>query len=111
MSRYRKNQGESHGHTHHHRVRINSLRHCTCCTSPFAKPKAIWNLGKIQGFVQLLSEKGTVIFFSIVGIATIVGGILIFDEIKMGQEYHPLPSEVWKKYISIIRTWITTCPG
>lgn len=40
----------------------------------YAKPKAIWKLGKIQGFVQLLSEKGTVIFFSIVGIATIVGG-------------------------------------
>jgi hypothetical protein len=43
----------------------------------FAKPRAIWNLGKIQGFVQLLSEKGTVIFFSIVGIATIVGGAWI----------------------------------
>ena len=43
----------------------------------FAKPKSIWNIGKIQGFVQLLTETGTVIFFSIVGIATIVGGILI----------------------------------
>jgi hypothetical protein len=43
----------------------------------FAKPKAIWSIGKIQGFVQLLSEKGTVIFFSIVGIGTIVGGALI----------------------------------
>jgi hypothetical protein len=43
----------------------------------YAKPKAIWNLGKIQGFVQLLSEKGTVIFFSIVSVATIVGGALI----------------------------------
>jgi hypothetical protein len=43
----------------------------------YAKPKAIWNLGKIQGFVQLLSEKGTVIFFSIVGIATIVGGVYL----------------------------------
>jgi hypothetical protein len=43
----------------------------------YVKPKAIWNIGKIQGFVQLLSEKGTVIFFSIVGIGTIVGGILI----------------------------------
>lgn len=43
----------------------------------YVKPKAIWNLGKIQGFVQLLSEKGTVIFFSIVGIATIVGGVLL----------------------------------
>ena len=29
----------------------------------YVKPKAIWNLGKIQGFVQLLSEKGTVLFF------------------------------------------------
>lgn len=43
----------------------------------YIKPKAIWNIGKIQGFVQLLSEKGTVIFFSIVGIATIVGGIFL----------------------------------
>ena len=43
----------------------------------YAKPKAIWNIGKIQGFVQLLTEKGTVIFFSIVGLATIVGGVLL----------------------------------
>ena len=43
----------------------------------WVKPKAIWNIGKIQGFVQLLSEKGTVIFFSIVGLATIVGGAYI----------------------------------
>jgi hypothetical protein len=43
----------------------------------YFKPKVIWNLGKIQGFVQLLSEKGTVIFFSIIGIGTIVGGVLI----------------------------------
>ncbi len=43
----------------------------------YVKPKAIWNIGKIQGFVQLLSEKGTVIFFSIVGIATIVGGVYL----------------------------------
>ena len=43
----------------------------------YFKPKSIWNLGKIQGFVQLLSEKGTVIFFSILGIATIVGGAWI----------------------------------
>jgi hypothetical protein len=40
----------------------------------YVKPKAIWNLGKIQGFVQLLSEKGTVVFFTVVGIATIAGG-------------------------------------
>lgn len=41
------------------------------------KPKAIWNIGKIQGFVQLLSEKGTVIFFNIIGVATIAGGIFL----------------------------------
>jgi hypothetical protein len=43
----------------------------------FAKPKAIWNLGKIQGFVQLLSEKGTVIFFTVVAMAIIVGGVYL----------------------------------
>ena len=43
----------------------------------YFKPKAIWNLGKIQGFVQLLSEKGTDIFFSIVGLGTILGGMFI----------------------------------
>lgn len=43
----------------------------------YFKPKAIWNIGKIQGFVQLLSEKGTVILFSIVGIATLVSGIYL----------------------------------
>ena len=43
----------------------------------YFKPKAIWNIGKIQGFVQLLSEKGTVIFFALVGIAAIAGGIFL----------------------------------
>lgn len=43
----------------------------------YVKPKAIWNIGKIQGFVQLLSEKGTVIFFSIVGVAVIAGGVYL----------------------------------
>ncbi|RJP55453.1 MAG: hypothetical protein C4557_01370 [Anaerolineaceae bacterium] len=43
----------------------------------YFKPKAIWNIGKIQGFVQLLTETGTVVFFSIVGIVTIVGGALL----------------------------------
>jgi hypothetical protein len=43
----------------------------------YVKPKAIWNIGKIQGFVQLLSERGTVIFFSVVGIAVIIGGIFL----------------------------------
>jgi hypothetical protein len=46
----------------------------------YFKPKSIWGLGKIQGFVQLLSEKGTVIFFSIVGVATIAGGIFLLRQ-------------------------------
>ena len=41
------------------------------------KPKAIWKMGKIQGFVQLLTERGTVIFFSVVGLGTILGGAYI----------------------------------
>lgn len=41
------------------------------------KPKSIWKIGKIQGFVQLLGEKGTVIFFDLIGIATIAGGIYL----------------------------------
>jgi hypothetical protein len=43
----------------------------------YVKPKSIWKMGKIQGFVQLLTETGTVIFFSIVGVGTIVGGIFL----------------------------------
>ena len=27
------------------------------------KPKSIWEMGKIKGFIKLLGEKGTVIFF------------------------------------------------
>jgi len=43
----------------------------------YFKPKSIWKIGKIQGFVQLLGEKGTVIFFDLIGIATIAGGIYL----------------------------------
>ena len=43
----------------------------------YAKPKSIWKMGKIQGFVQLLTETGTVIFFSIIGVGTIVGGVFL----------------------------------
>ncbi|MGV8145217.1 MAG: hypothetical protein ACLKAK_00655 [Alkaliphilus sp.] len=38
------------------------------------KPKKIWAMGKIQGFVQVLGEKGTVIFFGVWAvIATALG--------------------------------------
>ena len=41
------------------------------------KPKPIWRMGKIQGFVQLFTETGAVIFFAIVGLAALAGGLLI----------------------------------
>lgn len=41
----------------------------------FAKPQAIWRLGKIQGFVSLLSESGTMIFFAVLGLAAIGLGL------------------------------------
>ncbi len=37
----------------------------------------LWKIGKVQGFVQLLGDKGTSIFFGIVGVIAIVGGILM----------------------------------
>ena len=39
------------------------------------KPAAIWNMGKIQGFVKMLGNTGTVIFFTIWGLATLGIGI------------------------------------
>ena len=39
------------------------------------KPAWVWNTGKVQGFVKLIKETGTVILFWIVGIAALAGGI------------------------------------
>jgi hypothetical protein len=41
------------------------------------KPKAIWRMGKIQGFVQVLTETGAVIFFSTMGAVAIAAGIIV----------------------------------
>lgn len=35
----------------------------------FMKPKAIWEMAKIQGFVKMLGETGTVIFFVVWALA------------------------------------------
>ena len=43
----------------------------------FLKPAPIWNLGKIQGFVKALTERGTVIFFIVWGAAALIAGIVI----------------------------------
>jgi hypothetical protein len=42
------------------------------------KPEVLWNMGKIQAFVKVLGEKGTVIFFYILGAAVAVLGIWLF---------------------------------
>ncbi len=42
------------------------------------KPAAIWNMGKIQGFVKVLGEKGAVTFFIIWGAIFAVLGIWLF---------------------------------
>ena len=41
------------------------------------KPEKIWNMGKVQGFVKVLGEKGTVIFFYFWGVAFAVVGVLL----------------------------------
>lgn len=40
-----------------------------------ARPSALWKNAKIQGFVSLLSETGTTIFFVIIGLAAVGLGI------------------------------------
>jgi hypothetical protein len=42
------------------------------------KPKAVWDLAKIQGFVKLLGDTGTRIFFVIWAIAVAIGGYFAF---------------------------------
>lgn len=41
------------------------------------KPKNIWELGKLRGFVELLGEKGATIFFSAAGLTALGGGVWI----------------------------------
>jgi hypothetical protein len=44
------------------------------------RPRTIWKMGKLQGFVQLLGETGTVILLVGLGLAAIGGGIwLLFQ--------------------------------
>jgi len=41
------------------------------------KPDSVWNMGKVQAFVKVLGEKGTMIFFVVWGIAFGVVGVLL----------------------------------
>ena len=42
------------------------------------KPAAIWNMAKIQSFVKVLGEKGTIIFFYVWGALFVALGIWLF---------------------------------
>ncbi len=42
------------------------------------KPEKVWKMGKIQAFVKVLGEKGTVIFFYVWAVLFAVLGILCF---------------------------------
>ncbi len=48
-----------------------------CIVIGVFKFEPIWKLGKVQGFVKLLGETGTTIFFSIWGLIAIGFGIWI----------------------------------
>ncbi len=41
------------------------------------RPSFLWKSNKIQGFVQLLGEKGTTILLGVLGAAALVGGLFI----------------------------------
>lgn len=41
------------------------------------KPEKVWNMGKIQAFIKVLGEKGTIIFFYIWGAIAVVCGVLL----------------------------------
>lgn len=38
------------------------------------KPRPVWQMAKIQGFVKLMGEKGTVAFFIVWAVGCAVGG-------------------------------------
>ncbi len=46
-----------------------------CIYVAFAKPPKIWTISKIQGFVKALTTTGTVIFFTVFGLAALGVGI------------------------------------
>ena len=47
------------------------------CVGLFRFPKAIWNMGKIEGFKKVLGVIGTQIFLTVWGLAAIAGGVLL----------------------------------
>lgn len=41
------------------------------------KPAPIWRMGKIQGFIKLFGEKGTITFFLVFAVIVLVIGVLL----------------------------------
>ena len=41
------------------------------------KPKKLWEIGKIQGFVKLMGDTATTIMILVLGVGAIVAGVLI----------------------------------
>ncbi len=46
----------------------------------FKVPAVIWNMGKIQGFRNILGDVGTQIFLTVWGLAAVVLGIWLFNK-------------------------------
>lgn len=44
------------------------------------KPAKIWNMGKVRGFIKVLGEKGTVIFFYVWGLLALALGIWLMTK-------------------------------
>ena len=42
------------------------------------KPKAVWDMAKIQGFVKLTGDTGTRVFFVVWALAAAVGGYFAY---------------------------------
>jgi hypothetical protein len=48
-----------------------------CFYVAFAKPSWAWKTGKFRGFIEILGESGTIILLVVIGVLTLVGGLLI----------------------------------
>jgi len=57
---------------------LSAIYGAVCIYIGLKKPEKIWQMKKIQAFVKVLKEKGTVIFFVIWGIAFLGLAIWLF---------------------------------
>jgi hypothetical protein len=55
-----------------------------CVLIALLKPEAIWQMKKIQGFVKVLKERGTVIFFIVWGAVALGFGLWLLIATPIG---------------------------